>query len=145
MMVAGMQETILTTSFHHAYHPVIKIIQIRTSSVTSISSFYGLLGYCALYCIIGLSSNLTSRRQENRILYPISVFWQSRQILKVLFLTFKSELNLLPDITLTWWQVENDNITKFVELLHWIYFTFTISSLLFSRGSFINILHRKTW
>ena len=127
-MVAGMQETILTTSFHHAYHPVIKIIQIRTSSVTSISSFYGLLGYCALYCIIGLSSNLTSRRQENRILYPISVFWQSRQILKVLFLTFKSELNLLPDITLTWWQVENDNITKFVELLHWIYFTFTISS-----------------
>ena len=144
-MAGGMQETILTTSFHHAYHPVIKIIQIRTSSVTSISSFYGLLGYCALYCIIGLSSNLTSRRQENRILYPISVFWQSRQILKVLFLTFKSELNLLPDITLTWWQVENDNITKFVELLHWIYFTFTISSLLFSRGSFINILHRKTW
>ena len=144
-MVAGMQETILTTSFHHAYHPVIKIIQIRTSSVTSISSFYGLLGDCALYCNIGLSSNLTSRRQENRILYPISVFWQSRQILKVLFLTFKSELNLLPDITLTWWQVENDNITKFVELLYWIYFTLTISSLLFSRGSFINILHRKTW
>ena len=140
-MVAGMQETILTTSFHHAYHPVIKIIQIRTSSVTSISSFYGLLGDCALYCIIGLSSNLTSRRQENRILYPISVFWQSRQILKVLFLTFKSELNLLPDITLTWWQVENDNKVCWT----WIYFTFTISSLLFSRGSFINILHRKTW
>ena len=105
--------TILTTSFHQAYQPLIKITGIRTCSGTSISSFHS-----RPLCRVGLGTNIgrikVSRRQSWTLstLYPDSYTTLSVLVSKQHYLCPNSKCIFLDK---TWTRLQ----LFFVLLLSW--------------------------